>query len=246
MGQEAETLEAPAAIQGAETEKIKSSEALAQVIGDKLRPAVYLVFDTETSDLPNFKLPADDPGQARLAELAMVLLDQDLEIIGAKQIYVKPDGWSMQPGASAVNGLSDILLNEIGRPVNEALDQYVEAIEAGCVVIAHHAQFDTKILRGELRRADRDDLFEKTKQTCTMRSMQQWLKSQGRPAKWVKLEDAAAIAGYKLGQAHKGMDDAMACVAVFRWLSARGAMIEPKVHHGFGSVGGVDRRAAEE
>lgn len=238
MGQEAETPEAPAAIQEAETKSLPPAL--------KERVAKYIVIDTETSDKPDFKLPADAPGQARLAEFAMVLLDDELQIIDTAQIYIKPDGWSMQPEAAAVNGLTDEFLKQNGKPVSVALDMYARAISEGCVVVAHNAQFDAKILRGEFRRANRHDWFEQTKQTCTMRSMQQWLKSQGRPAKWIKLSEAAAIAGYTPTGAHAGMADVMTCVEVFRFLSERGVMNEPQVHYGFGSAGGVDRRAAEE
>lgn len=240
MGQEAETLEALAAIQEAETKPPQPAQVAKQSV------AKYIVIDTETSDKPDFKLPADAPGQARLAEFAMVLLDYDLQILDTAQVYIKPDGWSMQPEAAAVNGLTDKFLEQNGKPVAVALDMYARAISDGCVVVAHNAQFDAKIMRGEFRRAHRHDWFEQTKQTCTMRSMQQWLKSQGRPAKWIKLSEAAAIAGYTPTDSHAGMADVMTCVEVFRFLHAHGAVIPPQVHYGFGSAGGVDRRAAEE
>ncbi|MEY4951800.1 MAG: hypothetical protein RL299_224, partial [Pseudomonadota bacterium] len=37
----------------------------------------YLVIDTETSGLFDFKKPADDPSQPRLASLAMIWADDD-------------------------------------------------------------------------------------------------------------------------------------------------------------------------
>ena len=129
----------------------------------------YVVFDTETSGLFNFKLPADAPGQPRLASLSMIWTNPDLMPIREEMLYIKPEGWYMQPGAEAVNGLSQEFLMANGRPVAEALELYESAVREGYVFAAFNAQFDTKVMRAEFRRAGKDDLFEKVKNVCIMK-----------------------------------------------------------------------------
>jgi DNA polymerase III epsilon subunit-like protein len=194
--------------------------------------STLVVMDTETSDLFDMKKPADDPSQGRLAAVTMIFLDADLHALGSYTRHVRPDGWSMKPGATAVNGLTDEFLLGIGIPVAHILDVYTAAVAMGCNVAAFHAQFDTKVMRSELRRAGRDDLFEGTKQTCLMRAMGSYNKSQGLNGKWPKLSDAIEQIGYSMeGQAHTSQSDAMAAVAIARFLHKRGALFEAKVHY---------------
>jgi hypothetical protein len=56
---------------------------------------------------------------------------------------------------------------------------------------------DLKIMRGELRRAGRDDLFAKTRNICTMRAF-----SKAFNARWTKLADALDHFGLELNGAH--------------------------------------------
>lgn len=203
----------------------------AAVTGPEALPR-WAIFDTETSDLINMKAPADAEGQGRLAEIAMVFLDADLVEIGVYQRYVKPNGWSIQPDAFKANGLTDEFLAANGVPVSEVLDNFTAAVRDGYAFAAFNAQFDAKCLRGELRRADRDDMFEDTKQTCLMRALSSYNKASGRKGGWIDLDAAIGQIGYaREGTAHTGLSDVRAAVAVFRYLHERGALFDPRVHY---------------
>jgi DNA polymerase III epsilon subunit-like protein len=199
-------------------------------------PFKSLVVDVETSDLSDFKLAADDPRQPYLAEIAMLYLDEQLREERTYHAFVKPDGWTMQPGATAVNKLTDAFLHEHGRPVTEALDVYAAAITEGRVMVAHHAQNDAKCLRGALRRAGRDDLFSITKNICTMRGLVGTCKvpfPSGRGGyKWPSLKEACDH--FKIptgdGTTHSAMHDATLCAELLRWMRRIDVLPEPKVH----------------
>lgn len=126
----------------------------------------YLVIDAETSGLFKFRdadgkpVPADAPGQPRLASVAFIMVDPGMTVISEREFLIKPDGWSLDAGAAAVNGLTMERLEAEGVPVGDVLDLYTNAISDERVVVAFNAQFDTKMMRGELRRAARPDLFE--------------------------------------------------------------------------------------
>lgn len=131
----------------------------------------HLIIDTETSGLFDFKLAADDPSQPRLAHLAMIYADEEFNVEAVEDFYVRPDGWKMEPDATAVNGLTDEFLAEHGVGIAEVLQAYSLPVVKGRAVIAFNAQFDCKVMRGEFRRAGLPDLFEQTNNVCVMRPM---------------------------------------------------------------------------
>lgn len=209
----------------------------------------YLVIDTETSGLPDYKLPADDPSQPRLAHLAMIGLDDAGAETFRQDIYVKPDGWRMEAQATEINGLTDEFLMEHGVPVRAVLEAYSDEILSGNVVVAFNAQFDCKIMRGELRRAGMPDLFEETKNSCVMRPMVTLcgLKqgNTNRP-RWPKLIEALAYFGHTHTEAHKAMSDAEGAAILFRELRSRGLLQDPRVHYAKNKPEGTPSRAKKE
>lgn len=193
----------------------------------------YLVIDTETSSLFDFSKPANAPGQPRLAHLAMIWLNADLFQERAVDYYIKPDGWVIEDGAAKVNGLTQEMLHEKGIPVAQALSLYEQAIREGRIVVAFNAQFDTKIMRAELRRDGRDDLFEQTPNICTMRELVgvcKLPKANGKGYKFPKLTEACAHFRIPYSDAHTATADALACAELLRKLRWLKLMPEPKVH----------------
>ncbi|MGS1095829.1 3'-5' exonuclease [Aquamicrobium terrae] len=202
----------------------------------------YCIFDTETTGLFLFKdpdtgapIPADDPRQPRLAHFSAILVEEDLngnlQEVEEIDLYVKPDGWEMPAEAGAVNGLTTRGLLEVGTPIGTVLDVYADIIERGYIVVAHNAQFDTKCMRAELRRAGRPDLFDQTPNICTMRAaMALGVKKAGGGRGYPKLPDCAAHLGLVIDDAHSAKGDTRATLALFRHLHAVGALPEARVH----------------
>lgn len=193
----------------------------------------FLITDTETNKLPDYKLPADHPDQPRLAELGLIWLDESDVVVREYRTYIKPDGWTMLADAAAVNHLNDELLMREGIPVVDALAVYTEAIDAGWIVSAYNAQFDCKVMRGELRLAGLDDRFLSTPNTCTMRGCAGLgIKKANGKGGSPQLADAHF---HFTGQSsfegeHSALGDARAALAVHRGLVQIGKLIEPQVH----------------
>ncbi len=207
----------------------------------------YLVIDTETNGVFDFKLPADAEGQARLAHLAMIYLDEDGNEERRGDIYVVPNGWTMSAEASAVNGLTDEFLVEHGSDVRNALQVYQNAVEDGRAIVAFHAQFDCKVMRGEFRRLGLPDLFEQTNNICVMRPMVKLcgLKQAGtnRP-KFPKLGEALAYFGLGQTWAHQAVSDAENAAILFRQLKARDLLPTASVHYAKEKPEGTPGKAA--
>ena len=194
----------------------------------------YLIIDCETSGLPNFKLPADDPAQPRVATFAAIFVDADLQVEREYSTLIKPDGWVLEPGAAAVNGLTMERLFAEGVPIQQTLDLYAGAIRDGRVVVAHNAQFDCKCMRGEFRRLGLSDLFEQTRNICTMRALTDVCRippNGGRGGyKFPKLSEACVYFGFDLLGDHSALNDARACLQLFRKMHELGVVPEAKVH----------------
>jgi DNA polymerase III epsilon subunit-like protein len=194
----------------------------------------FVIIDTETSGLPNFKLPADDPAQPRLASMAMIFVNAKLEVEREDSAFIRPDGWVLEPGAAAVNGLTMERLLAEGVPVREALTPYASAILQGRVVVAHNAQFDCKVLRGEFRRLGLPDLFEQTRNICTMRALTDVCRipPNGNRGgfKFPKLSEACVFFNMPLLGDHSSLNDARACLQLFRKMHELGVVPEAKIH----------------
>jgi len=190
-----------------------------------------IVIDVETSGKFDFKRSADAPGQPRMAQLAMILIDEDGNVESEHNFYIKPDGWSMDPEAGAVNGLTDEFLEAHGVPVRVALEAYSAMIEAGRFVVAFNAQFDCKQLRGEMRRAGMPDLFEQTRNICVMRKANGVILKEGGKKGWPSLDRCREVLGLTTEGAHGAVKDAMDALAVYRYLRAQGVDLSPEVHH---------------
>ncbi len=194
----------------------------------------YAVIDTETSGLFDFSKPADADGQPRLASLAIILLDEKLAETARQDMLIKPDGWEMTPEVIKINGLTNERLKAEGIPIAEALDVYTKIVDQGYVIVAFNAQFDTKVVRGELRRAGLPDRFETTPNICVMRASTELVKmpkKSGGGYKFPKLSEACVHFGIKQSDVHSAMGDAVAAMEVFRALKERGACPDPEVHY---------------
>jgi DNA polymerase III epsilon subunit-like protein len=218
-----------------------------QAITSEGRVPKYLVFDTETTGLP-LRAPkgappiaADAEGQPRMASFAAIVTDEMGVEISRFKAYIKPENWTMaefdaraiaegKKPASAVNGLTDDFLNENGVPVAEVLEYYSGAINDGLIVVAFNAIFDTKIMRGELRRASMDDLFDKTANICVMKALDPYGASGLCIVRgFVKLADACAFFGIAQSDAHDAMSDAEDARKLLAILIKDGLLPEPSI-----------------
>jgi DNA polymerase III subunit epsilon len=186
----------------------------------------YYIVDTETTGLFDFNRPADAEGQPRLASIALLCCDHELRLIAATSVVIRPDGWEMPAEAERINGLSTEFLTKHGAPVQEVLWRYSEEINWGSIVVAHNAQYDTKVMRAELRRAGMDDLYARTQTLCTMNALTDVCaipKANGRGNKWPKLSEAIwHCLGREHANAHGALPDALGCLDLLRWMRTGG------------------------
>jgi DNA polymerase-3 subunit epsilon len=196
----------------------------------------YAVLDVETTGLFDFSKPADADGQPRLCALTILPCSDTFEPNDEPEysVLVKPDGWEVSPDITAINGLTTERCEAEGVPLADVLAEYSRIVADGYVIVAYNAQFDTKVMRGELRRAGLPDLFETTPNICAMRSCQPLSieKAGAKKGGMPKLSDAYRHFFHSEPPAqHTSRADALSCMAIARELLKIGALKAPDVHY---------------
>lgn len=112
---------------------------------------MILFFDTETTDLLNFKLDLMHPDQkARVCQLAAALVDPDTrEITEELNVIIKPDGWTINPEAAAVHGITMERCEAEGIPMSEALARFDDMKERAKRRVAFNINYDKRMMARE-------------------------------------------------------------------------------------------------
>jgi len=182
-----------------------------------------LVFDTETSDLPrDWPRPAADVDNwPHLVQIAWIVCDLRFKVKRRFSTLIRPDGWTIAPGAERVHGISTKKALRHGVPVTRVLPAFDAELEAAGLVVTHNLDFDQAIMTAEFIRAGLAHRFNQTEGFCTMRGTTEFChltpKKYGE-YKWPKLSELHAIC---TGKPHTGAHDAMGdAEAVVRCLRA--------------------------
>lgn len=190
-----------------------------------------LYFDTETSGLCNFRLPADHPSQPRCVQLACILaLDDGRELACFKQL-IAPDGFTIDPEAARVTGITTEFANENGLHASMAFNCFWSLYRLADECVAFNADFDKRIIYHECVRNQLEQLdFKKLR--CAMLAMKDVcripsLKVAG-DFKWPKLAEAYRHAFQKdFEGAHDALADVRATKDVWLWYKKTIASAQP-------------------
>lgn len=179
-----------------------------------------LVYDTETSGMPDWKNPSDGPQQPHLVELGALVVDLDTyKLVHSASVIVRPDGWEIDAETAGIHGITHEHAMDVGIPETSALALLLDLWRASNVRIGYNESFDARIVRIALKRY-RPELAEEFKASpaeCCMRQAQQVLGG-----KWPKLGDAYnTITGRVLEDAHSAFADAMATAELHKALRGR-------------------------
>lgn len=106
-----------------------------------------LVYDSETTGIPLFGEPSDDPRQPHLVQLAAVLVDLDTrQTISSMDVIIRPSGWTIPDEVAAIHGITTEHALEVGIPEIFALELF-RSLWAGRTRIGHNEGFDARIIR---------------------------------------------------------------------------------------------------
>lgn len=185
---------------------------------------MYLIFDTETTGLPKYDLPPEDPTNARVVQLACALLDDKLEEVSTFATRIKPDGWTISAGAQGAHGLSDEDCKEYGMEIEKALQIFEHMLDNADYVVAHNFKFDAHLLLTEQMLLGKvpHKVLANGAGICTMLLTTDICKLKGKiPGrhKWPKLEEAHQhFFNEPMKNAHDALGDVRATMRIFKHL----------------------------
>lgn len=193
-----------------------------------------LIYDTETTGLPDFKAPSESEHQPHIVQLAAILVDPDTrKTVASMDVIVRPDSWMIPAEVSAVHGITHEHALQVGVSESLALEMLME-LWAGRTRVAHNEQFDARIIRIALKRygpfrqesADAEaDRWKEGSAECTARMATpicalpptDKMRAVGRHHhKTPNLTEAYRhFTGQELRDAHSAMADVLACRDIY-------------------------------
>ena len=147
---------------------------------------MYLIFDTETTGLPqNFDAPVTDTDNwPRLVQMAWQLHDEKGSLMAAKNIIVKPNGFTIPYNAEKIHGISTERAEKEGRPLPEVIAEFTADLQRTKLLIAHNIKFDLNILGAEFVRLNQPDHFSGIQLFCTANETTDWMQLSGGRGKY--------------------------------------------------------------
>ncbi len=114
----------------------------------------YLIFDTETTGLPKkWNAPITDTNNwPRCVQIAWQLHDEYGKLIEHQDYLIQPEGYNIPYDSEQIHGISTLLAQEKGKPLNEVLALFNEALEKSTFVVGQNLKFDLNIMGCEFFR----------------------------------------------------------------------------------------------
>ncbi len=184
---------------------------------------LIMIYDFETSGLPIYEIPSEDPSQPHTVQVGAILVDADThEVKEEINVIVKPDGWIIPDDVAAIHGITTEQALAEGIPEKQVTEQFLEMWRKCQLRVAHNENFDARIARIMLKRFFDDVVAEEFKageRACTgllAKPVMQMLPKNKYGYKMPKLIEAYQhFMGKPLEGAHNAMNDARACMEIF-------------------------------
>ena len=131
---------------------------------------MYLVIDTETTGLPNYKLPKNNLKQPRIVQIAAILFDDEGKTHGKLSTVIKPDGWVIPDEVAKLHGIDQARAIREGIPMAIAFSHFRNLVAQADKIIAHNIAFDKFLVEVEaVKLGFREPTWNGKKLFCTMK-----------------------------------------------------------------------------
>lgn len=193
---------------------------------------IALVYDTETTGLPDWSQPSESPQQPHIVQLGARLFDLDKrKSIATLDVIVRPNGWTIPAEVSAIHGITTEQAMDVGVPEHAAVGMLMDLWDGSRELLGHNESFDRRIVRiAQHRFPDRFapallDNWKAAKASCTQILATPILKlpptermkaAKRMHHKSANLSEAFEFfTGKPLEGAHSALVDVDACITVY-------------------------------
>lgn len=188
-----------------------------------------IFYDTETTGIPLFDQPSEDPMQPHIVQLAAAMVDLDSEkTLQTIDLIVRPDGWVIEPEMSAIHGITHEMAMDVGISEIKAIEVLMDMVGQR-VRIGHNEPFDARITRIAIKRYLHDDeladQWKAGRSECTAKMAtkivnlpptEKMLAAGRRQPKTPSLTEAYRhFFGKDFDNAHSAISDVLACRDVY-------------------------------
>ncbi len=184
---------------------------------------MIMFFDTETSNLPakgQYNNPSH-PEAPHIIEWAWLRAEDDGTVVDGSRYLIKPDGFTISPGAQAIHGISQEKAMEEGIELHAAMDLFKTALTECHTLVAHNINFDLLVVKAEcLRLFGKLPNFDRLALICTMHMMTNVCKLRNEKIpylfKWPKLNEAYMhLFNEPVRGAHGALADVEHCYRIY-------------------------------
>ena len=194
-----------------------------------------LFYDTETSGLPLFSEPSEDPRQPHIVQLAALLVNDDTgDTISSIDIVCRSQGLVIPDDVAKIHGITTEYAMDVGISEQSAVEMLID-MWRNRPRIGHNEQFDARIIRIALKRfSDKDRPFDKndisdvwkaspaectarlSTPICKLPPTEKMVAAKRLHHKTPTMTEAyECIIGKKMENAHSAMADVLACKDVY-------------------------------
>lgn len=200
---------------------------------DRIFNKKYMIIDTETSGLPEFKgynmfydyRFLNKYKNARLVQLSWGIYDYDDGLISIDDHIIKPNGFKIDN--HTIHGITHENANQNGKNINDIFNIFYQSLKNIDIIICHNVLFDMNILKSELYRIARGDIIDeinKKKFICTLNYANEHLKKK-KIIKSSKLSDIYQFFfNETIENAHNSKYDVLNTGKIFREMRIRGVV----------------------
>ena len=189
---------------------------------------MYLVFDTETTGIPLWNDPSDDPRQPHIVDIAISLFDGTGLEIDRFDAIINP-GVPIPDEVAAIHGITTEIAQAEGIAPDVAFQSMLSFIGRANVAVGHNVSFDVRMVRILAARLTGEKWDNPLPTYCTMRkttNVCQILKAKARydrDWKWPTLGEAYQhFFNEPHIDAHRARSDCDASARIFFHLKEQG------------------------
>ncbi|MGB1020347.1 MAG: DNA polymerase III subunit alpha [Flavobacteriaceae bacterium] len=183
---------------------------------------MYLIFDTETTGLPNrWDAPlSDSENWPRCIQIAWQIHDEAGQMVAHENYLIQPADFTIPFESEQVHGISTALAETEGVNLSTVLAKFATALDQVSFVVGHNVSFDRNIMGAEFLRLELTDALENklVVDTCTEETALLCQLPGGRGGKF-KLPTLSELYSFlfqaSFAEAHNATADVEATARVF-------------------------------
>lgn len=184
---------------------------------------MFLFLDTETTSVSP---------SARLVSICWLIWDEHGREVSTNYHIIKPDGFTILPGATAKHRITHKQAEECGIPIKQALTRLYSSINESPFLfcVGHNLTFDLRVVVNEYERLGARENLSRIPRFCTMKETRHLcgLRNANGIFKQPTLQELYRfLFEQDYAPIHDAVADARACARCFFELDRRGLITRP-------------------